>query len=1233
MITKYADLEVLEVKRTDKKLEGAQRIASFDHLPAETYRTDDDYMYVKVRAISSRVNKNNDGWPAHELAGMGEDKFHQLVASLDEEDKNTGKTARAFTARKLSTRGDYGFKTFVGRPIFVDHNNSDPERTRGVIVDSILHVEPSDRKLSKESYWAEAPDNHKPETWVELLLEIDAKSFPRLAAAFDRGDIDSVSMGCNVEETECSVCGHRAPDPSEYCNHIRNKGSVYFSQKHGKRVKAYEDCYGINFFEISAVFDPADETALVTGPPIVRKASEEVRGAKVAVHWANQYQQEYDLLLKKLEAGEITNEQYYEYLDQLKAMAVVDTREDLDMEVDAIKLRSDEPGYDIPGARNALDLEESVRKNRRDELLDKYPIQPWSKVASFPADPEELADVLLDTADDISKSSQNFYMAADAFVQQLKAQLPENIVDEAMNLAFGSPWDKPNYPPRAKMADYISKARRRNQDRGLNKNLLNGLDDQFGHMLEGKWVKASDPLMLVADDVAQLIYAAQTSIMQQDVQTAIAELTEAVNRAEQIGDVILRNRIQDAQAMLQKGWLDKANDNLERAIELVTYNSGEKQRSDVVYNQKRRDQIADKWQVQKLRGPGERLKWTSAVAETRQFAMMARDERGIWYPVTWADDWASLHIMAKNLSKKDGRDYKVVENKGQRWGKTAEYNGWTNWETWNVGLMYDNDYDTYQAINSLVENGATLQQFTDWVIENVIGPYNAERIADAKEWNSIPEDERMDYHFEDLKERSPQAADIVESLGFGADVSDDDPNIIDPNMVNWQELYDHKRNDLELPPVDEELYPPKWGKIAKELTDYAMQHAMAWANDFWPQEAPAAIRLINMYANGEQLSMDQEAFLKELFEASADYADTDELANELLHAFDHSGSDDDFLNSIGVRWSKTAERVQVKDYPECPRCGSTDVERPALFGDYDDPSYYEHEFVCLNCGQQFDDVPESAETFDEGFMSDLGIRWSKKSNEDEDFERSLLKELAQDSLDLLPDPIPANTRDPNGLLVEEDSDDIDYMEYQYLIGNLEEIDSAMGTNLVSLAAEMSEKQDYRELRNTLEGIAGIKPQQDRIRWSKVIHSDIMDGWEPEGYDEWVEPGSEWQAWPYQPGQSGAYEYGVDDVAKEEQGGITKSWLNNYPVEQQLLLSGVMGGKRRGLTDAQIVDHLTNDPWYQSEAAINAGAYPPTPQELAWALGEVDKHIKVNEDAARPTTDADLDFLNNLGISW
>lgn len=258
--TKYASLEkaqVLEVKGSSQR-----RTASFDKLADfEDYRTEDGYLYARIRAISSRVNKNHDGWPSVELAG-GPDVFNRISGI---------KTGSVVVAADANAK--FGYSTFLGKPIFVDHHNSDPTRARGVIVDSKLHVEDHRIGSKLDSYYASAPDNHTPPTWIELLLEVDAKSFPRIATALIEGSkdpekgIDGFSMGCDVRYSKCSHCDNKATSPDEYCEHIRLKGAdfPYLNTKTGKTEfkKSYEDCYEIGFFEISAVFDPADETALL----------------------------------------------------------------------------------------------------------------------------------------------------------------------------------------------------------------------------------------------------------------------------------------------------------------------------------------------------------------------------------------------------------------------------------------------------------------------------------------------------------------------------------------------------------------------------------------------------------------------------------------------------------------------------------------------------------------------------------------------------------------------------------------------------------------------------------------------------------------------------------------------------------------------------------------------------------------------------------------------------------
>ena len=170
------------------------------------------YVYTVVRAISSRVNANYDGWPVKEL-----------------------KTS---------------YKTFVGRPVYVEHNNQDPKRARGVILDAIY----------RESKLASGITDAS----VYCLMEVDSNSFPKLANAIMEGKINGVSMGADVEGTTCSACGKYASKPAEYCTHIPAlKGRRVVVYKNAKRIEStvWENCHKPNFFELSYVFDPADESA------------------------------------------------------------------------------------------------------------------------------------------------------------------------------------------------------------------------------------------------------------------------------------------------------------------------------------------------------------------------------------------------------------------------------------------------------------------------------------------------------------------------------------------------------------------------------------------------------------------------------------------------------------------------------------------------------------------------------------------------------------------------------------------------------------------------------------------------------------------------------------------------------------------------------------------------------------------------------------------------------------
>lgn len=170
------------------------------------------FLYTQVRAISARINQNYDAWPSTEL--------------------------------KKS------YRTFLGKPVFVNHNNFDPSRARGRVI-AARYVEAGNDK------------------YVEVIQEIDAQRFPKLASEIRSGGLDSVSMGVEAGFTICSYCNNKATDAHDMCDHVKyHKGEKL--RKHNHRtgkiedVMVYENCYKLGFFELSYVFDPADETAVVS---------------------------------------------------------------------------------------------------------------------------------------------------------------------------------------------------------------------------------------------------------------------------------------------------------------------------------------------------------------------------------------------------------------------------------------------------------------------------------------------------------------------------------------------------------------------------------------------------------------------------------------------------------------------------------------------------------------------------------------------------------------------------------------------------------------------------------------------------------------------------------------------------------------------------------------------------------------------------------------------------------
>lgn len=149
MLRKYAALDVIDVYKGGKtktmRREAARAVFN--------YEAREGYIYVRSRAISSRCNDNFDFFGSEDIKK--------------------------------------GYKTFIGKPVFVNHHNDDHRRARGVIIDAALHEH--------------TLPNGDPDTWVEVLMEIDAITFPELSKAILNGDVARTSMGCFLPGTPITM--------------------------------------------------------------------------------------------------------------------------------------------------------------------------------------------------------------------------------------------------------------------------------------------------------------------------------------------------------------------------------------------------------------------------------------------------------------------------------------------------------------------------------------------------------------------------------------------------------------------------------------------------------------------------------------------------------------------------------------------------------------------------------------------------------------------------------------------------------------------------------------------------------------------------------------------------------------------------------------------------------------------------------------------------------------------
>ena len=141
------------------------------------------------------------------------------------------------------------YKTFVGAHNFVEHVKVEG-LSKGRIIDAVM------RDIGESIY-------------VDILVATDRKH-EDLVRQILSGEMNGMSMGCSVDFTICTKCGHVAADEPQMCRHVKyEKGNVFFDEN-GNKHRVAELCGhettgetgGVTFIEASWVAVPAFKGAV-----------------------------------------------------------------------------------------------------------------------------------------------------------------------------------------------------------------------------------------------------------------------------------------------------------------------------------------------------------------------------------------------------------------------------------------------------------------------------------------------------------------------------------------------------------------------------------------------------------------------------------------------------------------------------------------------------------------------------------------------------------------------------------------------------------------------------------------------------------------------------------------------------------------------------------------------------------------------------------------------------------
>lgn len=141
------------------------------------------------------------------------------------------------------------YPTFIGAHNFLEHIQVE-DLSKGRILDAVA------RDIGDSVY-------------TDILVATSRKN-RELIEAIESGELSTLSMGCSIDGSTCTKCGHWAADDTEFCDHVKYEKGNLFIDELGNQCRVAELCGdesleptgGNHFIEASWVKVPAFKGAV-----------------------------------------------------------------------------------------------------------------------------------------------------------------------------------------------------------------------------------------------------------------------------------------------------------------------------------------------------------------------------------------------------------------------------------------------------------------------------------------------------------------------------------------------------------------------------------------------------------------------------------------------------------------------------------------------------------------------------------------------------------------------------------------------------------------------------------------------------------------------------------------------------------------------------------------------------------------------------------------------------------